>query len=141
MLHVTFEDQNIERLKLPLKKANDAVATMALNMAIDEIFSNFARNPSHLTYSEWQDWMVQLPGVNEILEHKFTNTKAKDSLHFPNSGREHGKTFYEERKSPRPEAREKQRAAFTPPDIGSKIKPEFPEEVLEEEESLDNFRD
>ncbi len=64
MLNVTFEDPNIERLKLPLKKANDAVATTALNMAIDEIFSNYAKNPSHLTFSEWQEWMLQLPGIN-----------------------------------------------------------------------------
>ena len=64
------------------------------------------------------------------MEHKFTNTKAKDSLHFANTGREHGKTFYEERKIARPESKEKQRVEFAPEILDSKIKQDFPEEVL-----------
>lgn len=40
------------------------MATQALNMVVDDIFNTYAKNQSYLTYSEWQSWLSDLPGIN-----------------------------------------------------------------------------
>ena len=53
MINISFEDNNIEKLKTDVVKHNETTIDAAMSIVVDEIFSKYSQSGDELTFEEW----------------------------------------------------------------------------------------